>query len=514
MTRAGRTSRARLLSGARPGVRIGRAARPRRAQERRGASRMRGRLELLVTAIGGFIVALCGTIIVPIMPEITHDMDTSLTAVSWSLTATTLASAVSVPLMGRLGDMYGKRKLLLVALCAAVAGSLICALSGDIATLIAGRTVLGLSNAAIPLGISLLSELLPPDQESSGIALISAMLGIGGALGLPLAGAVAGNFDYHLLFWLTGAVSLIATVGVLIVVPESRIRAPGRLDLIGSVILAVTLTALLLPLAQGSSWGWGSPLTLGLVSVSLLLAVALVRFELRHDSPTVDVRAAAKRPILLTNIATVLVGFSLFASFVGTAAYVQAPEATGYGFGVSVFIGGLAMLPGGLMMLFISPFAARVIDRYGAKLTLLVGCAIIAFGFLLRIFVYQTIWLVVLGATVGGVGSAIAYAAMPKLILQATVPEEKAAANGLNALARYLGNALASAAGAGVQASLVVLVAAEEYPSLAAYNIIFVASAAAAVLAAVCAYFVPEREPLSRELDRVAPGPAITAAKA
>lgn len=458
---------------------------------------MRARLELLVTAIGGFIVALCGTIIIPILPELSVDLHASFTAVSWALTASTLASAVTVPVMGRLGDMYGKRRLLLVALSAAVLGSLICAMSGDIATLIAGRMVLGLSNAAIPLGISLLSELLPPEQESSGIALVSAMLGIGGALGLPLAGAVAGNWDYHVLFWMTGSVALLATIGVFAIVPESTIRAPGRLDFVGSFLLGGTLIALLLPLAQGDSWGWTSPLTLGLIAVSGVLAVSLVKFELHHDSPTVDILAARKRPILLTNIATVLVGFALFASFVGTAAYVEAPIDTGYGFGASVFIGGLCMLPGGLMMLFISPFAARVIDKYGAKLTLIVGCAIIALGFGLRIFAYQTIWLVMFGATVGGVGSAIAYSAMPKLILQATVPEEKAAANGLNALARYLGNALASAAGAGLQATLVITAGGVIYPSLASYNLIFAASAAAAVLAAICASFVPKREELS-----------------
>lgn len=457
---------------------------------------MRARLELIVTAIGGFIVALCGTIIIPILPELSVDLHASFTAVSWALTASTLASAVTVPVMGRLGDMYGKRRLLLVALSAAVLGSLICAMSGDIATLIAGRMVLGLSNAAIPLGISLLSELLPPEQESSGIALVSAMLGIGGALGLPLAGAVAGNWDYHVLFWMTGSVALLATIGVFAIVPESTIRAPGRLDFVGSFLLGGTLIALLLPLAQGDSWGWTSPLTLGLIAVSGVLAVSLVKFELHHDSPTVDILAARKRPILLTNIATVLVGFALFASFVGTAAYVEAPIDTGYGFGASVFIGGLCMLPGGLMMLFIS-FAARVIDKYGAKLTLIVGCAIIALGFGLRIFAYQTIWLVMFGATVGGVGSAIAYSAMPKLILQATVPEEKAAANGLNALARYLGNALASAAGAGLQATLVITAGGVIYPSLASYNLIFAASAAAAVLAAICASFVPKREELS-----------------
>jgi MFS family permease len=477
----------------RPAVRMGREGRV-PPQQRRKTSAGRGRLELFVTAIGGFIVALCGTVIVPILPELGRDLHSSTAAVSWALTATTLASAVSVPLLGRLGDMYGKRRMLIVAMCAAVLGSLICALSTTLLVLIIGRTVLGIANAAIPLGISLLSELLPPEQESSGIALVSAMLGIGGALGLPLAGAIAGNADYHLLFWLTGFIAVLATLGVIFVVPESSVRAGGTLDLVGAVLLAATLICLLLPLAQGQTWGWTSPLTLGILALSLVMAVVLVKYELHHRSPTVDIRAAAKRPILLTNIATVFVGFALFAGFIGTAAYVEAPSGTGYGFGKSVLIGGLCMLPGGLMMLFISPIAARVIDRYGPKLTLLVGCGVIAGGFALRIALHTTIWEVIAGATVGGVGTAIAYSAMPKLILQATKPDEKAAANGLNALARYVGNALASAIGAGVEASLLITVAGSAYPTLRAYNIIFAASAGAAVLAAIAASFVPTRK--------------------
>jgi MFS family permease len=387
--------------------------------------------------------------------------------------------------------MYGKRRLLIIAVSAAVVGSLICAVSGSLIMLIVGRTVIGLSNSAIPLGISLLSELLPPERESSGIALVSAMLGIGGALGLPLAGAVAGHADYHLLFWITAVVSLLSMIGVYSIVPESPIRAGGRLDPVGAILLTASLVSLLLPLAEGQTWGWLSPLTLGLIGFALVLAVTLVFYELHHHSPTVDVRSAAKRPILLTNVATVFVGFALFASFVGTAAYVEAPAATGYGFGSSVRVGGMCMLPGGMMMLFISPVAARLIDSRGPKLTLIAGCAIVAVGFALRVILLQTFWQVVFGATVGGVGTAIAYSAMPKLILAATRPDEKAAANGLNALARYVGNALASAISAGIEASLVVTVAGVAWPALSAYNALFIISAVAAIVAAIAASFVP-----------------------
>lgn len=461
--------------------------------EREPAGSTRARLELWVTALGGLVVSLCGTMIVPIIPELQRDLGADAAGISWTLTAATLMSAVSVPVMGRLGDMYGKKKLLVIAVAAAAVGSFICAISATLAVLLIGRVIQGMASAAIPLGISLLSELLPPERESSGIALVSAMLGIGGALGLPLAGAIAGRTDYHVLFWITGIVAVIAVAGIVIVVPESTVKAGGRLDPVGGLLLTGALVTLLLALTQGQSWGWLSLQTVGLLILSGLLTAALIPFELRHHSPTVDVRSARQRPILLTNTASVFVGFSMFTGFVATAAYVEAPLATGYGFGSTVMVGGLVMLPGGLVMLVMSFVSARLIDARGPKTILIAGCLVIAAGFALRLFVHASIWQIILGASVGGVGGSVAFAAMPKLILAATDPAEKAAANGLNALARYVGMALASAISASLSAALVVRVAGSDYPSETAYNVMFIASAVAALVAAAVASQVPTR---------------------
>src|SRR6202042_18725 len=287
--------------------------------------------------------------------------------------STLLVGAVAVPLFGRMGDMFGKRRLLIVALGALAAGSLLDALTSNVPLLILGRAVQGASLAAIPLGISLLSSLLPRERVRSAIALISAMLGVGGALGLPLAGLVAEHANFHVLFWITaagGAASLIATIAI---VPPDTARAGGRVDVPGALLMSGALVALLLPLAEGNSWGWTSARTLGLLGGAVILFGAFIALERRVSQPLVDLKATTRRPIILTNLASLLFGFALFASLIGTASFVQAPAISGYGFGSSIVVAGLTLLPSGLLMLLFAPVAARLIGSIGAHRTLSLG---------------------------------------------------------------------------------------------------------------------------------------------
>lgn len=313
---------------------------------------------LLVIGVGALMVSLTQSLLVPVLGELAVDLNASQDGIAWLLTSTLLVGAVAVPAFGRLGDLYGTRLLVLVALVSLVVGSLICALSDSLPMMIVGRSVVGLSVATVPLSISLIGVILPKEHAGAGIALISAMLGVGGALGLPLAGVIAQYADYHVLFWICVAGGIVAIPGILLLVPSPKPAASGRMDIPGTVLLGAAMLALLLPLAQGESWGWTSPLTLGLLAAAAVLLVAFVLIELRITSPLVDVRTTARPALLLTNIASLFVGFALFATLIGTATYVQAPEATGYGFGKSILVGGLCMLPGGLAMLVLSPFSA------------------------------------------------------------------------------------------------------------------------------------------------------------
>jgi MFS family permease len=447
---------------------------------------------LAAVAICGVLVALTQTLLVPVLPEVQADLGTSTSDTQWLLTSTLLAAAIAVPVFGRLADLYGKRLMLMVAAGALTLGSLICALSSDLAPLIVGRVITGFSAAAIPLGISLIGTVLPPKRAGTGIALVSATLGIGGALGLPLAALVAQSADYHVLFWICVVGGALTVVGIGLTVAEPPRIAKGTFDYPGAVLLGAVLVCLLLPLAQASNWGWGDLRTIGLLVAAALGLAAFIAFERRAASPLVDVVSNARKSLLLTNVASLFVGFALFASLIGTASYVQAPEATGYGFGSSVLEGGLAMLPSGVAMILLSPVSARMSSRLGPKVTLAIGGSIIAVGFLVRIVLIDSYFQVLVGTTIVGAGTGIAYAAMPSLVLRGARPSELASANGVNTLFRSVGSSLASAIGGTLLAASTIALAGNELPSLGAYRTLFAICAVAALAGALIALVIPK----------------------
>jgi MFS family permease len=457
----------------------------------------RARLELLVVGAGALVVSLAQTVLVPILSVLPADLDTSPTMVSWLVTSTLLVAAIAVPIVGRLGDMFGKRLMLLVAVGSLTVGCFVTAVSSNMTVLIIGRAIQGVSAAAIPLGISLLAGLLPRERVSSAVALISAMLGVGGSLGLPLAGLVAEHADFHVLFWITGAAGLLSFLGILAIVPESPNRSGGRVDVLGAAILSAALVCLLLPLTQSSVWGWDDPWTIGLLIASALILVLFGWVQLHTRDPLVDLAALRRRPIVITNLVSILFGFALFASFIGTANYVEAPTDTGYGFGSSLIVGGLTLLPSGLAMLVFSPVAAAMIDRRGAPQTLALGGSLVAVGWLERIVATDALWQVFVGTTVIGIGTGIGYAAIPSLINAYTDPHELAAANGINSLFRSLGSSLASSIGQSVLAANTVILGDLAVASLDAYRELFALCAGAAVLCALLVLLVPHPRPAS-----------------
>lgn len=454
----------------------------------------RANLELFFVALAGLVVSLSQSVLVPVLPQLDSEYGANAT---WMLTATLLVAAVAVPVFGRLGDMVGKRKMLLICLALLTIGSLVDAVGDSLGVLIVGRAIQGLGMAIIPLGISLLATLMPRERVGAAVALISAMLGVGGALGLPLAGLVAQNWDWHVLMWVSAGVAIVSLVGIWVVVPESHQHTGGRLDVPGTVLLSAGLVCLILPLEQSADWGWSSPWVWVLLAAAAVLLTVFTLVELRLREPLVDVRALARRPIALTNLASICFGFALFASFIGTATFVSMDPGifpaseTAYGFGSGAFVAGLTMLPSGLGMLLFAPIAARLIAQRGAPQTLALGAALVALGWFERIVLVSNIWEIVVGSTIIGIGTGIGYAAMPTLINANTPPHEIAAANGLNSLFRSLGSTLATAVGSSLLASLSFDLAGASIPTLAGYRWLFATCALAAVLAAALVLTVP-----------------------
>ena len=439
----------------------------------------------------GVVAALMQTTVVPLIPAFPQLLNTSASSASWVITATLLSATVSTPVVGRLGDMYGKRRVLLINLVVLIAGCVLSALTSSLVPMVLGRAMQGTAMGTIPLGISMLRDLLPADQLGSAMALLSATLGVGGSIGFPVSALVAEHADWHVIFWMSGGLGVVSAILVATMVPESDQRTGGRFDVPGTAGLVTGLVCLLLAISKGTDWGWGSPLTLGLLTAAVVVLLAWARFELRTARPLVDLRVSARTQVLFTNLATILVGFAMYAMALILPQLLQAPVASGYGLGTSMIVAGLCIAPGGITMLVISPVAARISESRGPRTSLLLGIGVIGVGYVLGLLLMHAVWQIVIVSTVISTGVALGYAAMPALIMRAVPRSETAAANGLNALMRSLGTALSAAVLGVVLTHSTISVDGRALPSLAGLQISFVIAAVGALGGLLLALFIP-----------------------
>ncbi|TDC88727.1 MFS transporter [Actinomadura sp. 7K507] len=466
------------------------AARSRSAGEG-AATPVRANTVVAVLAFAGIVVALMQTLVIPIVPDLPGLLNASASDATWAVTATLLGGAVATPVMGRLGDMYGKRRMLLFSLLMMVGGSVVAGFSDSLIPMIAGRTMQGLSAGVIPLGISVMRDVLPRERLASATALMSASLGVGGALGMPAAALIADSLDWHALFWISAALGAVALLLVAVLVPESEVRTGGRFDLIGAVGLSAGLLCTLLAISKGADWGWSSGTTLGLLAAAAVILVVWGLCEMRIREPLVDLRTSVRRQVLVTNIASIAMGFSMFAMSLVIPQILQLPEATGHGLGTSLLVAGLAMAPSGLVMMAVAPIAGRVSRTAGPKATLMTGSLIVAAGYGLNIMLMAEIWHFVLISCIIGAGIGFAYGAMPALIMGAVPASETGAANSLNTLMRSLGTSASSALAGVILAQMTTSFGPAVVPTENAFKTVMAVGAGAAVLAFLVAALNP-----------------------
>ncbi|MFC8090514.1 MFS transporter [Streptomyces sp. NPDC057301] len=452
-----------------------------------------------VLALAGIVVSLMQTLVIPIVPELPKLLDASASNTAWAVTATLLAAAVATPVVGRLGDMIGKRRMLLTSIVLLVSGSVVCALADTLVPMIVGRTLQGLAAAVVPLGISIMRDALPAERLSGSTALMSASLGVGGALGLPAAAFIADNWDWHILFWASAALGALAFLLVLLIVPESEVRTGGRFDLVGSLGLSAGLVSLLLTVSKGGDWGWTSATTLGLGTAAAVILLAWGRWELKAKQPLVDLRTTARPQVLFTNLASVALGFSMFAMSLVLPQLLQLPEQTGYGLGRSMLTVGLVLAPQGLVMMAMSAVSAAVTKAKGPKITLMIGALIVAAGYGLNIVLMSEVWHLILVSCIIGAGVGFTYGALPALIMGAAAPSETAAANSLNTLMRSLGTSFASALAGVILARMTTDFGGHALPSENGFKVIMAIGAGAALLAFALATLIPRQRNAAAE---------------
>lgn len=440
-------------------------------------------LAALGVSIGSF--ASLQSLLVPVLPTMQVDLGTDGPGITWALTIWLIVAAVATPLLGRVGDLVGKRRIFLLALAAVAVGSIVSALAPNLAILLVGRALQGLAGAIFPLGFGLVRDVLPAHRVPGGIGILSALMAVGSGIGTVFAGPVAefvgwrGLFVFPLVGVLVGAA--LARIGV----PDVAVRASGRINALSALLLTGWLVALLIPLSLGSTWGWGSPGTIGLLALAAVLLTAWILNELRTDHPLVDMRMMRLPGVWSTNLAAIFVGAAMFGVWTYFSRFLQEPTSTGYGLGESVSSVGIIMLPMLLLMAVVGFFTGPLTRVVSPRAQLIGGTAIAAVSIASIAAFHEEAWQLTLSAAFFGLGLGIAYAAMTTVVVQSVPATQTGIASGMNSNLRTIGSALGTAVATAIVSGSTVQ--ATGRPSETGYDLAFVVLAALALAAAVVA---------------------------
>ncbi|KOY56027.1 MFS transporter [Streptomyces sp. XY332] len=400
-------------------------------------------------SLAAMVVSMMQTLPVPILGLIRTDLGTSTANVSWVTTATLLSAAVFTPLLGRFGDQHGKKPTLVAVLGVMVVGSVIAAVATSLPLLILGRVLQGAATAIFPLALSVLREEVRPQKLPGAMALVSGTLAFGSGLALVATGLLTSGSgaDYRNAFWMATGFATLALLAVAFLVPATRHKTGGRTDFLGALTLGITLLLLLLPISQGHEWGWTSGRTLGSFAGAVVMTAVWVFTELKVREPLVDMRMFVHRPVLMANLAGILVGFGMFANFLGVSYLVQMPEKlTGYGFDASILRASVQfLLPGAIVSLLASPVGGQLVRHRGPRVALGLAAALGAVGFGWLALDHQHSFSVIGAGLVVGAAVSFGYAAMPAVIMASVPHHQSGIANGINSISRSTGSAIGSA---------------------------------------------------------------------
>jgi EmrB/QacA subfamily drug resistance transporter len=469
-----------------------------------------------VLSLSALAYILLQSMVLPALPEIGRALHTSQSTVAWVLTAYLVSASVATPVLGRLGDMFGKKKVLLIVLAMLIAGSVLAALTSSVPVMLVARVIQGAGGAIFPLAFSIVRDEFPRERVAGAIGVLSALIGVGAGVAIVVAGPIVEHLSIHWLFWIPAAMTAGALVATVFWVPESPITAPGRINAVAVTTLSGWLVCLLLGVSEGGHWGWTSPRELGLLAGAILLFVAWLATEIRAEEPLVDVRMMRIPAVWWTNISAMLFGFGMYSVMIVVPAFLQTPPSAGYGFGASITRSGLALLPLSGAMLLAGILTGAFSTRYGSKVPLVVGAVLGAVGMLVLTVAHGSEWNFYLAMGLVGLGIGFAFSAMSNLVVEAVPPGQTGVATGMNANVRTIGGAIGSQI---VSSVIVAGVVAGALPKEHGYELAFIVMAVGLALAGVAAAFVPSRAervgPIDgHEFDTLAVDGAIAPAEA
>jgi len=406
---------------------------------RRARSDLRQRALVPVLVFLGMVVAVISSLGAPLVPTIAAADHVSLSDAQWSLTITLLVGAVATPTLGRLGDGPHRRRVILGATAVVMLGSVLAALPLGFGFLVAGRGLQGVGLGLVPLAIATARDALPAERSRPAVALLSITTVAGVGLGYPLTGLIAQSLGVHAGFWFGAIISALALAGAALVVPHARGREKRPLDALGAILLGVALAALLLALSEGESWGWTSARLLGLTAVALLLLGCWTTHELRTEHPLVDLRALRNRAVLTADVCGLIAGVAMYMLMSMVTRFVQTPQTAGYGFGASVLVAGLVLLPFSAASVASSKLVPLLARWTSTALVLPIGCVMSLLSMVMFLYARGSLWELFVVMGVAGLGVGCTFAVMPGLIVNAVPARETGSAISFNQVLRTIG---------------------------------------------------------------------------
>jgi EmrB/QacA subfamily drug resistance transporter len=467
-----------------------------------------------VLALGVAAFALLQSLVIPVLTTVQHQLHTTQGTVTWVLTAYLLSASIMTPILGRVGDMSGKRRVFVGTLIALAVGSLLAAVAPSIGVMIVARVIQGAGGGMVPVAFGIIRDEFPAGKVTGAVGVLASLTAVGAGLGIVLAGPIVAVLDYHWLFWLPMILTIIAAVSAVLFVPESPVRTPGRISWLPAVLLSGWLVALLVALSEAPDWGWASGRVIGLLAAAVVLAAGWVLAELRAATPLIDMQMMRRTAVWTNNLVALLIGVGMYATFAFLPEFVQTPPAAGYGFGASITRSGLMLLPSAITMFAVGMLAGRLTRLVGGKILVVAGCLIGCVAMAILAFAHGQVWEIYLATAIMGVGFGLVFSAMSALVVAAVPPSQTGVASGMNANIRTIGGSV----GAAVMASIVTSqLGPSGLPEQSGYTTGFAVMAAGLVLAALAGLLIPSArglrgtggEPEHAELAMVAGGTVV-----
>jgi EmrB/QacA subfamily drug resistance transporter len=462
--------------------------------EAHASERVHPTLILAVLSLAGLSYAVLSSAVIPALPTFQHALHTSETGAAWLLTAFLLSASVGTAIIGRLGDMYGKERLLLWTLLVLAAGTLLAALAQSLTLLIVARVIQGIAGGIFPLAFSIARDEFPAEKVPGSIGLMSSILGVGGGLGLVAGALIVEHLGWHWLFWIPLLVTLLAAFCTWRYIPESPVRSPGRVNWVAAALMSLGICCVLIAIAQTTVWGWGGSKTIALLAIGLVFSSLWIAVEVRSREPLVDMTMMRIRGVWTTNLAAFLLGAGMYASFVVIPQFAQLPKRTGFGFGASIVVASLYLLPSALLMGLLGTAAGRVSRRFGSKLALVAGATVSASAFAFAALAHSHPYDLLITSSLLGIGVGLAFAALGNLIVQAVPPTQTGVASGMNTVMRTLGGAL----GGQLSATFIAGNVAHRLPTVTGFTDTYLMATVFLVVCVMAGLLIPGRQTATR----------------